>query len=600
MASAPVVTENHRGLRIVALGAVILGVLALVAAAFLLSYSGIHAIARAAGVSPSLARLYPLILDAMLVIACAAVLSLRGAGLVARFYAWLSMLVLLAAAAGADAVNATGTRLPHRPTAAAAAIIPWALVLIGFGLLLTMLRHARQRMLAAPRLAAVPPPRQGQDRLGINELLTPREPAQNTPSGRPGPDPARQAPATVTAPATMAPAAAADPALAAAAGLAANPATTASPATTNPAAARLAPTARSDKPASATLGAASPAASPANTPSSLAATPATPVSTPATGSAASPAGAASTKAAIPRITSASTAASSSVASSSAASSADTASPGTPVSPGKLASPALAAEPSDIADTWPGTGRADHGAEQGPDLVIDTDPGQDDPTSDEAHAASQPGTGWVRQESRDEMLAESDVAYAGGYLPELSPAPTADFAPVADLGEAVPGKAVPGKAVPGEAVPGDAADRASGRQFSEADQPTRAAQPASDMAGGPTARQAHGAADELAGQRPKDGADQAASHPADDGHSADDGHPCDYSVGDRLISASSGVAAAGSGQVAGVGAEGRGADHGASAQPALATPPAPAPLPQFLRKWGPPTPPEEEDDQAEED
>ena len=141
--------DGHRGLRLLALAAVTIGVLLLAAAAFVLSYPGIHAVALAAGVSPRLARLYPPIFDAMLVVACAAVLSLRGAGLFSRCYAWLSMLVLFAAAAGADTLHAAGVTLPRRPAAAAAAIIPWALVLIGFGLLLCMLRQARLRRAAA-------------------------------------------------------------------------------------------------------------------------------------------------------------------------------------------------------------------------------------------------------------------------------------------------------------------------------------------------------------------------------------------------------------------------------------------------------------------
>ncbi|HMH93161.1 MAG TPA: DUF2637 domain-containing protein [Streptosporangiaceae bacterium] len=67
-------------MRAVALTAVSLGVLVLAAAAFVLSYSGIHAVAQQAGISATLARGYPVIFDALLVIACAAVLSLRGAG----------------------------------------------------------------------------------------------------------------------------------------------------------------------------------------------------------------------------------------------------------------------------------------------------------------------------------------------------------------------------------------------------------------------------------------------------------------------------------------------------------------------------------------
>jgi hypothetical protein len=148
-----------RALRFLALTAVIVGVLGLAAAAFELSYPGIHAIALVAGVSPALARLYPLIFDAMLVVASAAILSLRGAGAATRCYAWFSLLLLLCAAAGADALHATGSKLPHRGAAATAAIIPWALVLLGFGLLLAMLRHARLRRAQAveARASAAPP-----------------------------------------------------------------------------------------------------------------------------------------------------------------------------------------------------------------------------------------------------------------------------------------------------------------------------------------------------------------------------------------------------------------------------------------------------------
>jgi hypothetical protein len=154
--------DGHPVLRGLGLWAVAAGVVVLAAAAFVLSYPGIHAVALHAGVSRPLARIYPVIFDAMLVIACAAVLSLRGAGLLSRCYAWLSLLVLLAAAAGADTLHSAGVKLPHREAAAAAAIIPWALLLIGFGLLLAMLRHARLRRAAvaardAERVRAEPP-----------------------------------------------------------------------------------------------------------------------------------------------------------------------------------------------------------------------------------------------------------------------------------------------------------------------------------------------------------------------------------------------------------------------------------------------------------
>jgi hypothetical protein len=137
--------ESHSVLRIIALVAVSLGVVVLAAAAFVLSYHGIRAVALEAGVSPDLARIYPLMFDVMLVVAGAAVLSLRGAGWIVQAFAWLSLLVLLAAAAGASTLYATKTHLPHQTAATIAAILPWALVLLGFFLLLVMLRHARLR-----------------------------------------------------------------------------------------------------------------------------------------------------------------------------------------------------------------------------------------------------------------------------------------------------------------------------------------------------------------------------------------------------------------------------------------------------------------------
>ena len=75
-----------------------------------------------------------------------------------RFYAWLSLLVLLGATAGADALHSTGTTVPHKAAALAAAIIPWILLLIGFGLLLAMMRHFRLHRAAPPAPALAPEP----------------------------------------------------------------------------------------------------------------------------------------------------------------------------------------------------------------------------------------------------------------------------------------------------------------------------------------------------------------------------------------------------------------------------------------------------------
>ena len=131
-------------LRLAALIAVIAGVVLLAAAAFVLSYAGIHQLALRAGVTPGLARLYPPVFDAMLVVAGAAALALRGAGWWARFYAWATLLIVLVAVAVGDAIHATHVVLPIQPTRAVAAVLPWVFLLAAFGLLLEMLQHFRR------------------------------------------------------------------------------------------------------------------------------------------------------------------------------------------------------------------------------------------------------------------------------------------------------------------------------------------------------------------------------------------------------------------------------------------------------------------------
>jgi hypothetical protein len=143
-------SDPHPTLRLAALTAVIIGVILVAVAAFLLSYEGIHQIALQAGVSAGLARLYPLMFDAMLVIACAATLALRSAGWGAKSYVWASLLLLVGAVAVGDALHATGVKLTGEAARATIAVIPWVLLLMGFGLWLVMLRQWRRtRAMAA-------------------------------------------------------------------------------------------------------------------------------------------------------------------------------------------------------------------------------------------------------------------------------------------------------------------------------------------------------------------------------------------------------------------------------------------------------------------
>ena len=142
--------EHGNGFQVTAVVMVVTEVVLLAVGAFLVSYAGIRQIAVAAGVSPALAGLYPLIVDAVLVVAYVAALALRGAGWWMRGYAWLSVIFLLAVVAIAGAVQPAGISLPHRPAAAAVAALPWVLFLLGFGLCLSMLRHLRTARAANP------------------------------------------------------------------------------------------------------------------------------------------------------------------------------------------------------------------------------------------------------------------------------------------------------------------------------------------------------------------------------------------------------------------------------------------------------------------
>jgi hypothetical protein len=123
--------------------AVAVAVIAVAAATFVLSYSGVRAVAITGGVSPHLARVYPGVFDAVLVIACVVAVLLRDGRWWARAWAWVVVVVLLAAIGATDVVHAMGYTLRHRPTEGLVAAAPVAAVLLAFSLLLTLLRQSR-------------------------------------------------------------------------------------------------------------------------------------------------------------------------------------------------------------------------------------------------------------------------------------------------------------------------------------------------------------------------------------------------------------------------------------------------------------------------
>jgi uncharacterized protein DUF2637 len=191
-ASGPRNPDPFPVLRVAALIAAILGVLVLLAAAIAASYPGIHQLARTAGMSVTVARIFPVIFDALLVVAIAAVLSLHGAGWWRRGYSWLITVLLLAAMAAGGVLHAVHPQIPHRPAAITAAVLPWALLLIAFSLLLSMLRQFRQPRSSRAAEPPAPTPAAAERRTRLDELLTAAAPAaartSTVPITRPAPD----------------------------------------------------------------------------------------------------------------------------------------------------------------------------------------------------------------------------------------------------------------------------------------------------------------------------------------------------------------------------------------------------------------------------
>lgn len=151
-------TEHRRWPRVLALIGVAVVLLAVAAATFTLSYGGIHVIALGAGIPAQLARYYPGVLDAALVIACLAAVMLRDGRWWARGYAWLAIVVIVVVGGGANVVHAMNVVLPRRQTAGAVAAAPWVLLLLSFSLWLTVLRQSRTRHGQSPAAAPEPEP----------------------------------------------------------------------------------------------------------------------------------------------------------------------------------------------------------------------------------------------------------------------------------------------------------------------------------------------------------------------------------------------------------------------------------------------------------
>jgi Protein of unknown function (DUF2637) len=134
---------------------VALVVVAVAGAVFVFSYAGVHAIALLGGMSTQLARYYPGVFDAVLVIACVAAAMLRDGRWWARLWAWVVIIAVLGAIGTTDVLHAMNYTLRHRVTEGIVAAAPVVAVLLAFSLLLTLLRQSRTQ---APQLAMAAPP----------------------------------------------------------------------------------------------------------------------------------------------------------------------------------------------------------------------------------------------------------------------------------------------------------------------------------------------------------------------------------------------------------------------------------------------------------
>jgi Protein of unknown function (DUF2637) len=143
-ASVPAKRRNWSRLLVNVLVALV--VIAVAGATFVFSYDGVHAIALLGGVSARLARYYPGLFDAVLVIACVAAVMLRDGQWWARLWAWVVIVVLLAAIGTTDVLHAMNYTLRHRPTEGIVAAAPVVAVLLAFSLLLALLRQSRTQV----------------------------------------------------------------------------------------------------------------------------------------------------------------------------------------------------------------------------------------------------------------------------------------------------------------------------------------------------------------------------------------------------------------------------------------------------------------------
>ncbi|MCC5579645.1 DUF2637 domain-containing protein [Microtetraspora sp. AC03309] len=130
-------------LRRLAVGVAGLAVALLAAAACVLSFDDLRALAIAGQAEPRFAYLYPAAFDALLVVALIGVPLVRTGRPLLRLQAGLILVLLMAAAATATVATATGATPDVRQAAVVVALLPWVMLSIGLWLLLILAKQAQ-------------------------------------------------------------------------------------------------------------------------------------------------------------------------------------------------------------------------------------------------------------------------------------------------------------------------------------------------------------------------------------------------------------------------------------------------------------------------
>ncbi|WP_329426150.1 DUF2637 domain-containing protein [Streptosporangium sp. NBC_01495] len=160
------------------------GVAALTAAACVLSFEDLRALAIAGRAPAGLAYLYPAAFDALLVIAMIGVLLLRGGWWPVRLQAGVVLTLLFAGAATAEVSTAMRMTVDEGRAAVVVAVAPWVMLVLALWLWLLLIKHAAARRSATD--AALSGPSSERD-------IVPFPEASLAATERPGaPDPGEQ------------------------------------------------------------------------------------------------------------------------------------------------------------------------------------------------------------------------------------------------------------------------------------------------------------------------------------------------------------------------------------------------------------------------